>query len=295
VVHIDATDETIDKRVKQHCAPLFATDRFLKTGHDESTTNATVTFVKFESRLYAVTCHHVLAAFFASACAHRLTLVPSIHTNRAIQQFASFRSSGEFGWTFRSCREFAKHTDIADPDKQIALDRKNANKPDIAIADVTQAWPSFVAQRGANAIDLDQWMEPDWATVQRVWMAYGFPNDHKYRIGKQIAAPMSRVKAELVSAPSIDRPQFTLCSTLDSDHGWGFSGLSGGPVVVAHSIEDRYAFVGITFEGAPSTKELPQNTEAFVGKKDIVLMGYTLTPQHFAEWLMKRQHEVALP
>jgi hypothetical protein len=36
-----------------------------------------------------------------------------------------------------------------------AWDRKNADKPDIAIADFTEIWPSFSQIRGAEAIDLD--------------------------------------------------------------------------------------------------------------------------------------------
>lgn len=58
------------------------------------------------------------------------------------------------------------------------------------------------------------------------------------------------------------------------------------------NVEDRYAFVGLTFEGAPSSKELEENPEAFVGKKDIVLMGYHVTPRLFREWLTQRKYEV---
>ena len=118
---------------------------------------------------------------------------------------------------------------------------------------------------------------------------------HKFRVGDKVAAPMPRVSVELASsAPSAEKPKFTLCSTLDVDHGWGFSGLSGGPVLVAHIVDDRFSFVGITFEGAPSSKDLLDNAEAFVGKKDIVLMGYHITPQRFREWLSQRRYGVEL-
>ena len=154
----------------------------------------------------------------------------------------------------------------------------------------------FRAVRGAEAINLDEWTEPDWSTAQPVWMAYGFPDEHKHRTGDKVAAPMPRVAARLESSPpSVEKPTYILSSLLDADHGWGFSGMSGGPVLVAHATDDRFAFVGITFEGAPSSKELQENVQAFVGKSDIVLMGYHLTPQQFAAWLAQRKYSVALP
>ena len=137
--------------------------------------------------------------------------------------------------------------------------------------------------------------QPDWSTAHPVWMVYGFPDNHKYRSGDQVAAPMPRVAVEPASTvPSAEKPTYVLCSTPTVDHGWGFSGLSGGPALVAHTSEERYAFVGITFEGAPSSKDLEENAEAFVGKNDIVLMGYHLTPHQFKEWLSQRKYGVEL-
>ena len=106
---------------------------------------------------------------------------------------------------------------------------------------------------------------------------------------------MPRVAVELAtSVPSPDKPTFTLCSTLTDEHGWGFSGLSGGPVLVAHNVEDRYAYVGITFEGAPSARDLEENTQSFIGKKDIILTGYHLTPSTFQVWLSSLKFGVEL-
>ena len=103
---------------------------------------------------------------------------------------------------------------------------------------------------------------------------------------------MPRVSAALASSPSSEKPTYMLCSTLNTNHGWGFSGLSGGPVFVAHIDEDRYAFVGITFEGAPSSKVLQENAEAFIGEKDILLKGYHVTPLLFRKWLRLRKYGV---
>jgi hypothetical protein len=295
MIYIDATNGNIDSLVKRFCAPLFASAQFLQGGHDESTTSATVTFVKFQSRIYAVTCHHVLAAFRIEAIKKSRAVVPSIHSGKFIHQFGSYSPQGKYRWSFMSCRDFPALADVENEDALASLDRANAVRPDIAIADMTEIWPVIRTNRGAEAIDLDAWTTPNWSIAQPVWMAYGFPDGHKYRSGDQVAAPMPRVAVELAStAPSPEKPTYTLCSTLIVDHGWGFSGLSGGPVLIAHNSEDRYAFVGITFEGAPSSKELHENAEAFIGKKDIVLMGYHLTPVQFQEWLEQRKYGVEL-
>lgn len=296
MVYVSATDDTIDGLVKQVCAPLFATGLLLERGHDESATSATVTFVQYKSRVYAVTCHHVLSAFFSEAVKTGRRIAPSVHSGRTIQQFGEFDMHGQYRWSFQSCRAFPAAADIGNEAALAALDRANADRPDIAIADLTTVWPVFRTTRGAEAINLDEWVEPDWSNAQSVWMAYGFPDDHKYRSGDKVAAPMPRVAAKLESPlPTSEKPSYILCSTLETDHGWGFSGMSGGPVLVAHAADDRFAFVGITFEGAPSSKELEANAEAFVGKSDIVLRGYHLTSQQFEAWLFQRKYGVALP
>jgi hypothetical protein len=88
MIFVTATDSTIDARVKQSCAPLFATHEFLATGHDESKTSATVSFVKFGARIYGVTCHHVLAAFFAEAARQNAKIAPTIHSDGLIQKIS---------------------------------------------------------------------------------------------------------------------------------------------------------------------------------------------------------------
>lgn len=96
MVYIEATDGTLDSRVKRFCAPLFATDQFLHGGHTDASLNATVTFMKFESRVYGVTCHHVLSAFFAAAIREKRRVVPSIHSGHSIQQLGVHGSDGRY-------------------------------------------------------------------------------------------------------------------------------------------------------------------------------------------------------
>lgn len=288
MIYIEATESTIDKKVKAVCAPLFATNQFLLGGHSDDTSNATVTFVQFKSRIYAVTCHHVLSAFQSEALKTGRRIVPSIHSGRSIHQFHSYGLEGQYRWTFHSCRDFPSDANINDEDALDELKRQNAERPDIAIADLTETWSEIQRLRGAEAINLDNWEEPNWSVCQQVWLAYGFPDGHKYLANEKVAAPMPRVAIELASShPTPDKPTYTLCSTLALEHGWGFSGISGGPVLVAHNTDDRFAYVGITFEGAPSAANIQQNEEAFIGKCDIVLMGYHLTPSQFEGWLTK--------
>jgi hypothetical protein len=286
MIYVEATDSTIDQRVKAVCAPLFATNQFLQSGHSDNTTNATVTFVQFKSRVYAVTCHHVLSAFQSEALKTGRRIIPSIHSGSSIHQFHWYGPEGQYRWSFSSCREFPSDANINDQDALDKLERQNAERPDIAIADLTEFWPVVQRLRDAEAINLDNWVEPNWSVSQPVWLAYGFPDGHKYLAAEKVSTPMPRIVVELASSlPTPDRPTYTLCSTLAVEHGWGFSGISGGPVLIAHTTDDRYAYVGITFEGAPSAADIEQNPESFVGKCDIVLRGYHLTPSRFEDWL----------
>jgi hypothetical protein len=288
MIYVEATNSTIDQRVKAVCAPLFATNQFLQSGHSDNTTNATVTFVQFKSRVYAVTCHHVLSAFQSEALRTGRRIVPSIHSGSSIHQFHWYGPEGQYRWSFSSCRDFPSDANINDQDALDNLERQNAERPDIAIADLTEVWPVVQRLRDAEAINLDNWVEPDWSVSQPVWLAYGFPDGHKYLAAEKVSTPMPRIAVELASSlPTPDRPTYTLCSTLAVEHGWGFSGISGGPVLIAHTTDDRYAYVGITFEGAPSAADIEQNPESFVGKCDIVLRGYHLTPSRFEDWLSK--------
>jgi hypothetical protein len=295
MIPIAATNKDIDRRVHECCAPLFGNGMLLEGGHDPSVTSATATFVKFESRFYVVTCHHVLSAFFSASVRSKRHIVPTLHSGGIIYHMGRYTSQGTYRWLFHSCRDFPRSEDVDNDEALAALDRVNAERPDIALADITEIWPEFRSQRNAEAIDLDTWTEPDWMTVQSTWLAFGFPDEHKYQAEDKLVAPMPRVSVNLATNfPTPEKPTYILCSTLASDHGWGFSGMSGGPVLVAHTTDDRFAFVGITFEGAPSTKELHDNAEAFVGKNDIVLKGYHLTPKQFGFWLSQLKYGVEL-
>ncbi|MEN2470069.1 hypothetical protein [Burkholderia sp. GS2Y] len=229
---------------------------------------------------------HVLAAFQSEALKSGRPIVPSIHSGASIHQFHCRGPEGQYRWSFASCRDFPSKANINNQHALSELALQNRDRPDIAIADLTEVWPVVQHLRGAEAINLDNWVEPDWSVSQPVWLAYGFPDGHKCITGDKVSAPMPRIAVELSSShPTPEQPSYILSSTLAVEHGWGFSGISGGPVLIAHTTEDRYAYVEITYEGAPSAKDIEQNPDAITGKRDVVLWGYHLTPAQFQDWL----------
>lgn len=294
MIRIDSTEEELDRRLTQFCAPLWATGLYLAGGHTAESINATITFVQFEGRVYGVTCHHVLSAFFSECVRRNLRMVPTIFSGVVVHQLGGCDQNGTYNWHFVSCRSFPEQAEVNDEQALAELDRKNASLPDIAIVDLSDYWEALQEFRSAQAIDLDAWSTPDWDNWQATWLAFGYPDGHKEHVENKVSVPLLRVAAKLQTGfPTEDKPTVTLCSTLEEDHGFGFSGLSGGPMMVAHRADDAFAFAGITFEGAPSSKDLAVNPEAFVTGADILLMGYHLTPSNFRHWLQQRKYSVA--
>lgn len=292
---ISTTDADLDARLKRFCAPLYATGRFLQGGHTEQSLNATATFVQFEGRFYAVTCHHVIAAFFSAGIEKNLSLIPTIHTGNLIHQMGSYAQDGSYQWSFLSCREFPNAQDVCD-ENDAALEacaRRNGARPDLAIADITSIWDQLKDTRTAEALNLDAWNADDQPSLQPVWMAFGFPDQHKSQVDGKVAAPMPRVSAQLETSMDGEPETFTLCSTLESAHGWGFSGMSGGPVFAAHPDKDVIYFMGLTFEGAPASSAPSEATSSVFLETDICLRGYLITTSRFRKWLDLAKYGVA--
>lgn len=274
----------IDKHVHAAIAPLFATDIFLRDGHTDATINATVTFVRRHGRIFALTCHHVLEAFYSEAIKRNCVLVPSVHFGRTIFQFKTC-SGTEVRWTFGSCRDYPDQATLGDKDALSHFHRVNSSRPDIAVVDVpNEVWDKFHGNRHLEPIDLDNWIEPPWEQLGTYWAAYGFPNNHKYLSDGKVAAPMPRITAQLQSRTPWEREDFTLFSALDREHGFGLSGISGGPVLAESEIGQCFHFVGLVFEGTPSTIEPISSDETFLRASDIHLRCYLLTPENFDRW-----------
>lgn len=284
----------LDKRVHKAIAPLFATDMLLKDGHTDASLNATVTFVQRHGRIFAVTCHHVLEAFRTEALKRGVPLAPSVHFGRSVFQFKAHHGTA-IRWTFASCRDFPDATVLNNANSLKAFNDRNASLPDIAIADISpETWEMFCSGRPLEPIDLDEWTAPAWPQLERFWAAYGFPTKHKYVAQDKVAAPMPRITAELQSASPQHREDFILCSPLDREHGFGFSGISGGPVLAESEAKQCFYFTGLVFEGTPSTTERASSHDAILGSTDIFLRCYLLTPEAFDRWQSAHKYGVEL-
>ena len=109
-----------------------------------------------------------------------------------------------------------------------------SEEADIALASLEGSyWDLLSNQKNKTAIDLDSWREPNWAAV-RYCLATGYQDEGKHMIlregAEKVATPFLCVVAGLCSAPDQDTTSFVLMSELDSPHGYGFSGMSGGGV-----------------------------------------------------------------
>lgn len=286
MIYINSKERELDATVHTFCAPLYGTGRWMVGGHTEASTSATATFIRHQGRVYAVTCHHVIDAFRVESIKSGRLLAPSLHLGNTIVQFSESTDRGVEKWSFRSCRDFASPEILECEERMNDFQRKNSKLPDIAIADITSKWSS-ISQTGRPlaALDLDEWVAPIWDDVQHVWLAYGFPTDHKTRDKNMVAAPMPRIASEIVSFPGDGKLEFTLCSSLEKEHQWGFSGVSGGPVFAPHKTEDKFAFVGVVFEGAPSCMKVERNTDAIIQPEDIYIMANYISPDIFKTWI----------
>ena len=242
---------------------------------------------------YAVTCHHVLVEYREEALRSGRRITPACHTGSTVRLFGSWTDKGTYRWSFLSWRAYGHPSQSAEENEQ--LSRSNSELPDIAIADVTTVWEALARDRALIAIDLDDWSEPPWEDIQDIWMAYGFPTDHKEIIDNMVSAPMPAISVELKTKNiSSSDGKFSLFSTFENPHGWGFSGVSGGPVIAYNPRSDIFHFVGLVYGGAPSTSKPRSDDQAFLGPKDILLQCYQLSPATFDLWLSSIKHGVEL-
>ena len=238
--------------------PVFISDYFLKDGHSEKTSNATVTFVKCEGRHYACTCEHVATADELKI--DRRTL--GLRAGRVIINLSWFHANG-------------LQTAFRNPPGIIEGD-----KVDVAIADISSSWAILEEQKNKVAVDLDRWREPPWESIEYC-AAAGYPNHHKEREGEMVASLMPVATAALGAPLSRDARQFTLTSALEEPHGIYFSGMSGGPIVGC--LEKGPVPIGLIFEGMPSSPDAPASI--YAGPNDIFIRGLLLRPQIFGAWL----------
>lgn len=182
----------------QFCAPLWLSKPFMQDGHHSNKANATVTFVKYKNRGYAVTCAHVYyQQKMGSPEFRELTLFGN---SPMIVSFLTF-GTGQPVSVFRP----------------LIGDSVRASGPDIAIAPVNHATQKYMEDNGKKWLDLDLWKEPDW-TINSPKIAGGYATEHKSTDGKHVLSAFVQAIAESPSGVDPTRSTFMLFSQLKEEH-----------------------------------------------------------------------------
>ncbi|WP_339075415.1 hypothetical protein [Teredinibacter turnerae] len=258
----------------EFCLPAFFHSSSMHEGHHHETENATVTFVKFQQCIYAVTCHHVVEHLDKKRKElndgwQTLTL----HLEQVVLQLSAINPNNP-----------EKRQDIF---RTLRKDF-SGEQVDIVIGPITDFhWKVIENKKQKVPIDLDSWSEPRWSEYA-FGSAFGYPTDHKENQGKYVATPCLNVTAEVVSRLSAEEKKITLFSELDKPHGFFFSGMSGGVIILQH--DEFYDIAGIVYEGQPGGKN-QHNTknanENVFSDRSILIKGFIITPEIFLNWLIE--------
>ena len=256
-------DIEIDTVAFQYCEPLFVTDPFLIGGHSSDRANGTITYIQFNGQAYGITCAHVYYQQFPD------NKWLAIHgKGRYVYQLGRFTSEG-YKSNFHPLRK-----------------EDDSNGLDIAIIYLGDTFREVhFPKKGKLAVNLDDWTEPNWGEITHP-MAFGYPTEHKSQSPDFVESPLIHVAVEVTRKISPFDSSFLLASSLESEHGYYFSGMSGGPVFHVHD-GGEITLIGIVYEGTPgSSKEwLARDAQAFFTNSDIQIRAHTLTPEIFEGWL----------
>lgn len=261
-------------RPRRNSNILWLQDMFLRRRPSERTPTATATFVRRCGRNFAVTANHVVNALKGKRIAEE-TPAPALGmwVGSTALNFCRITARG-------IVHSFRAAGGTVDPDF------------DIAIAPLDDFRSSMLFERdNREAINLDDWMEPDWPQVTRA-LAAGYPTHHKTiveRDGKR-QLDATYVTPIFQIDPPFDpfRSSFTLHREYETEHGFWFSGLSGGPV---YAIEGALDMVddtmlrpmGIVTQGHPGSPDASKS--AIFTTKHAVIHALMLTPATFDTWL----------
>lgn len=245
------------EKIPAVCLPLFIGNYFFADGHNQESTNATITFINFQNIIYGVTCKHVHDEVHKVKHSTARIIIGNVVQNLS-------------GWS-----HFGLESYISDVAEDI----------DISIIKISEnIWREIQEKKKRTFIDLDYYEEPDWSNIKSC-IAAGFPNKSKSIQGNQVAASKIEITAELASNLTPSSKTFTIFSTLESPSPHNFSGISGGPI---YCINDHsFLPIGIVYEGFPSgEEENARNSESFYHDNDITVRGIVINPNNFQEWLV---------
>lgn len=255
-------DQERSRSMNKYCLPIFTGKDFVLDGRPPSNPSATATLVKFQDRLWVVTCDHVRKALEAKKGygAH-------LSVDRLVIELGYYSETGKISVL-----------------RQVNVDGKSI---DISIAEIPNHYLALLSKnKEKSAIDLDKFEHPNWDNIEYC-IATGFPDKMKTVDGdlSSLQSPMVEVIVGLPDKSEKTSPFVTLFSELDKPSGYGLSGISGGPIF-ALTPQGSVVPVGITIEGHPSGEDsVSENGQSFMGAQDLFVRGLRLTPEIFAKWV----------
>lgn len=255
------------------CMPVFFHSAYMSDGHSEKSENATVTFIKYKNDIYVVTCNHVLEHLEQ----RREHLNDHGQTMMLLAKNVVIKLSA---------------MNLNDPTKQIDIFRKIRRKyleveVDIVIGKLPEnLWRVVQKNLSKSAIDLDCWEQPDLNNF-KIGTAYGYSNEHKERVDGEIKTYCVEVTADIQSKLESDSVNITLFSEFDQPHGFYFSGMSGGPIIL-HT-DTKSAVAAIIYEGQPGSRsEITQkySSDSIFNQNQTLIKGVIINPYIFSNWLV---------
>ena len=239
-----------------HCTALVITENVITGDSDlpsfaqpsDELRSGTITFVKFEGKVYGITCWHV------------------------VEIYRSFlkESGNEFSHSMRTMVNGF----------YVILDRFIKPSPDFGLPDIDIAIlelnSKHVSAIGKVPYDLQN--ESAAPPGIRYGYAVGFPERLKRKegvtsCGHQIAMPQVEILAELNGMPN---HRFSLNSELpERTDQENFSGMSGGPIF--WSTEEDYGMFGIIYEGGVGSE--------LSGGKSVHIYGEKASKHEIRNWI----------
>jgi len=249
-----------------HCEPVYLMRGHANEKHDANTESATLTYVKFEQKMYALTCAHVADARGGEGSTN---LIPTV-----------WGTTGK-GFAFRS----GSKNVLAGEFKAIVDAQNGRQRLDIAIAPLSEEFVHLhMADKGKAPIDMDDWEELDWSVV-RTCATWGYPNGQKSSSDTTVSASLLTAILDVQSQQmSFERDEFLLASTLPGAEGISLSGLSGSAVYCLHK-DGKMTAVGIIYEGSPGDPSSKKSDGSFYGPSDFHIKAVVLSRKKFRSWL----------
>ncbi len=211
------TDE-LDQNACMHCVALFLLSQEPGVQPTAQDTNATMTLLSYGSKVYGITCWHVVDAL----------------QRRNAQDPSQWMLATVVNGIVCICDRFIRPSAVF----------PSTNQPDLVIR---QLHPNYPARIGKQPICLDGACEPPWDRI-RHGMAVGFPGATKEPVDRDGCRGVAVTCVRLVAEGQVHPGEcFHLHSELNAAPDvQEFGGMSGGPVF--WSTENEHGLLGIMYE-----------------------------------------------